>query len=137
MILRTLTVLLLLSCSLTSPICAGTERGDSLFQESGGAVGIAGIAGPDGAPGIAGAAGAAGIQGIPGIPGAPGLLDFSDFYALMPGDNAATIAGGAAILFPQNGPTTGSIVRQGGCKFYNVYLTHNRHLPHSIPSQYR
>jgi len=93
---------------------ASTERGDRLLAEAGGAQGIAGIAGPAGAPGIAGAAGAAGIQGISGIPGAPGILDFSDFFALMPGDNPATIAGGAPILFPQSGPTTGTITRQGG-----------------------
>jgi len=36
------------------------------------------------------------------------MLSFADFYALMPGDNAATIAIGAAVLFPQNGPTDGS-----------------------------
>ena len=111
-----ISVLALVS-SVTFSVFAGTERGDRLLGEAGGAQGVAGVAGPTGAPGVAGAAGAAGIQGIPGIPGAPGILDFSDFYALMPGDNPATIAGGAAILFPQNGPTTNTITRQGGASF--------------------
>lgn len=110
-------------CSgLVSPLFSGTERGDRLLAEAGGAQGIAGVAGPAGAPGLAGAAGAAGIQGIPGIPGTPGLLDFADFYALMPSDNPATIAGGAPILFPQSGPTTGTITRQGGSSFTTFIL---------------
>jgi len=33
-----------------------------------------------------------------------GAIDFADFYALMPGDNAATIAVGADVHFPQVGP---------------------------------
>ncbi len=39
-----------------------------------------------------------------------GLLAFADFYALMPGDNTDTIAVGAPMLFPQNGPTFGSSI---------------------------
>jgi hypothetical protein len=35
-------------------------------------------------------------------------LSFADFYALMPGDNAATIAVGTAVQFPNNGPSDGS-----------------------------
>jgi hypothetical protein len=35
---------------------------------------------------------------------------FADFFALMPGDNAATIAINAAVLFPQNGPTSGATI---------------------------
>src|SRR5476651_1318236 len=98
-------ILALVLCgSLTSTLFSNTERGNRLLGEAGGAQGIAGVAGPAGAPGLAGAGGAAGIQGIPGIPGSPGILDFSDFFALMPGDNPATIAGGAPILFPQSGP---------------------------------
>jgi hypothetical protein len=113
---------LVLCSSLTSSLFSNTVRGNRLLGEAGGAQGIAGVAGPEGAPGIAGAAGAAGIQGIPGIPGAPGILDFSDFFALMPGDNPATIAGGAPILFPQSGPTSGVITRQGGASFTTFIL---------------
>jgi len=119
---RKLILALVICGSLTSSLFSNTARGNRLLGEAGGAQGIAGVAGPAGAPGIAGAAGAAGIQGIPGIPGAPGILDFSDFYALMPGDNPATIAGGSPILFPQNGPTSGAITRQGGASFTTFIL---------------
>lgn len=117
MILRILTAVLLLGCSLTSTLSAGCDRGERLLSEAGGAQGIPGVAGPAGAPGIAGAAGSQGIPGVPGIPGAPGILDFSDFFALMPGDNAATIAAGAPVLFPQNGPSNGTIIRLNSSSF--------------------
>jgi len=39
-----------------------------------------------------------------------GILAFADFYALMPSDNSATIAAGAAIEFPNAGPTSGSAI---------------------------
>lgn len=109
--LRILIVVLVLSGGLTSSLSAGCQRGDNLIGEAGGSAGIAGAAGPAGAPGLAGAAGTAGISGVSGIPGAPGILDFSDFFALMPGDNSATVAPGSAVFFPQDGPTTGVIVR--------------------------
>lgn len=32
----------------------------------------------------------------------------------MPGDNAATVAVGASVEFPNDGPTSGTIVRSGG-----------------------
>jgi len=35
----------------------------------------------------------------------------------MPGDNAATVAVGAAVQFPQNGPTTGVATRTGTTQF--------------------
>jgi hypothetical protein len=109
MILKKLILMLATSISLTSALIAGSDRGDRLIGEAGGAAALPGVAGPAGAPGIAGAAGAQGIQGIPGIPSAPGVLDFSDFYALMPGDTA-TIGTNVAVQFPQVGPTNGSII---------------------------
>jgi len=115
--LRILMLVLALAGCLTSPIFATTERGDHLFEEGGGAIGIPGLAGPRGAPGLAGAAGAAGIQGIPGIPGAPGILDFSDFFALAPPDNSAPILAGQAVAFPHVGSTTGAIVATGPTTF--------------------
>jgi hypothetical protein len=36
------------------------------------------------------------------LPG--GVLSYADFYALMPPDNAATVAPGTDVSFPQNGP---------------------------------
>lgn len=116
MILRFITLVLAASC-LTSTLSAGCERGERLISEAGGAQGIPGVAGPAGAPGIAGAAGSQGVQGVPGIPGAPGILDFSDFFALMPGDNAATVAADTAVLFPQNGSSSGVITRLNSSMF--------------------
>jgi hypothetical protein len=37
---------------------------------------------------------------------AGGVLDFADFYALMPSDNPATIAPGTDISFPESGPAS-------------------------------
>jgi hypothetical protein len=42
---------------------------------------------------------------------------YSHFFALMPGDNSATIAANAPILFPQNGPTTGAATSLGSGLF--------------------
>jgi hypothetical protein len=44
-------------------------------------------------------------------------LKFSNFFALMPGDNASTVAVGAAVQFPQNGPTNGAAVRATASTF--------------------
>ncbi len=44
-------------------------------------------------------------------------MAYSEFYALMPGDNSATIAAGSAIAFPQNGLTDGIIVRSSTNQF--------------------
>lgn len=86
--------------------------GDQGIQGIAGVAGIAGdqgIAGAVGTTGIPGSQGIAGIQGIQGIPGSPGVLDFADFFALMPPDNAATIAPGTAIQFPRDGFSNGGV----------------------------
>ncbi len=59
------------------------------------------------------------IKYIPGPQGpAGGVLGFADFYALMPPDNAATVAPGTDVSFPQDGPNSGeSIVRAGPDSF--------------------
>lgn len=42
------------------------------------------------------------------------MLNYADFYALMPPDNAEDIETGADVSFPRNGPTSGGgIVRSG------------------------
>lgn len=46
------------------------------------------------------------------------LLGGADFYALMPGDNSATVAVGTAVQFPSDGPTMNTnIVRAGPSTF--------------------
>lgn len=53
---------------------------------------------------------------------------FAEFYAIMPGDNTATIAAGSPIEFPQNGPTNGIITRINASQFnipaVGIYLVH-------------
>jgi len=46
-----------------------------------------------------------------------GSKDYALFFALMPGDNSATVAPGTAVQFPQNGPTSGVISRTGPSTF--------------------
>ncbi|MEO6690300.1 MAG: hypothetical protein ABIN56_14400, partial [Dokdonella sp.] len=43
--------------------------------------------------------------------------DFADFFAMMPPDNAATVAPSTDVQFPQNGPSSGSIVRVSPSQF--------------------
>ena len=38
----------------------------------------------------------------------PTVMAYADFYALMPPDNSATVAAGAAVAFPNAGPTSGT-----------------------------
>lgn len=49
-----------------------------------------------------------GPAGSPGAAGMNGVSDFAHFFALMPPDNAATIASGTDVDFPQDGPSSGS-----------------------------
>ena len=87
MILRTLILTLALGSSLTPALFAGTSRGDRLIGESGG------------------------ISSISGTVVLPTTLGFGDFYALMPPDNADTVAAGDPVQFPETGPTSGGIAR--------------------------
>ncbi len=49
---------------------------------------------------------------------AGGVLNYADFYALMPPDNSATVAPGTDVSFPQDGPNSGSgIIRTGPDSF--------------------
>lgn len=56
------------------------------------------------------------------------ITTFAEFYALMPGDNTATIAAGSPIEFPQNGPSNGIITRINASQFnipaVGIYLVH-------------
>ncbi|MGE6593790.1 collagen-like protein, partial [Bacillus mycoides] len=60
-----------------------------------------GATGPTGDIGPTGATGSTGDIGLTGATGPTGgVLDFADFYALMPPDNAATVAVGGDVDFP-------------------------------------
>ena len=91
-----------------------------------GPIGETGPAGPQGPPGETGPAGPqgpvgetgpAGPQGIPG-----GVLNYADFYALMPPDNADTVAPGTDVSFPQNGPTSGENIERITDESFNLAL---------------
>ena len=67
-----------------------------------------------------GSAGESGPVGPPGPSG--GVLNFADFYALMPPDNSATVAPGTDVSFPQNGPNSGSGIVRTGPSAFNLSL---------------
>ncbi|PEP42331.1 hypothetical protein CN568_19625, partial [Bacillus pseudomycoides] len=102
-----------------------------------GPTGATGPSGPPGAPGAPGSTGPTGPSGgppgptgPPGAPGAPGstgptgatgaVLDFADFYALMPPDNAATVAIGGDVDFPRDGPSSGGGIARTGADTFNL-----------------
>jgi hypothetical protein len=89
-----------------------------------GEVGPQGIQGEVGPQGIQGEVGPQGIQGevgpqgIQGTAGSNAIVSYADFYALMPGDNLATIAVGGDVQFPSDGPFLGpDIIRVGPSSF--------------------
>jgi len=89
-----------------------------------GPAGPTGVNGPQGVVGNTGSTGPTGLQGPTGATGAAGAtgangnIAFADFYALMPGDNAATVAPGANVEFPQIGPTSSTtIIKSGASNF--------------------
>ena len=59
--------------------------------------------------------GPVGPQGLPG-----GELGYADFYALMPSDNSATVAPGADVSFPQNGPIANTNIGRLGPSSFNL-----------------
>ena len=89
-----------------------------------GPTGLTGPAGPQGPAGETGATGPQGPIGLTGPAGpqgpvgeAGGILAYADFYALMPGDNAAAIAAGADVSFPQTGTVSPGIARASDTTF--------------------
>ena len=136
--------LALLPATQASPLTASNAvPQNKKHHDETGPMGPTGPAGSPGATGATGVDGATGVQGLPGVPGATGatgpsgnagspgdmgatgatgatgtaggLVAFADFFALMPPDNAATVAVGGAVQFPQDGESSGngSIVRAG------------------------
>lgn len=73
-------------------------------------VGRTGATGP---AGVAGKPGAVGPMGLTGPAGADAVSAYAEFFALAPPDNATTVAPGAAVSFPQDGPSSGTITRFG------------------------
>lgn len=59
-------------------------------------------------------------SGEPGATGAAGIIRFADFFAVMPPDNAATVAPGADVSFPQNGVTSGSGIERTGAATFRL-----------------
>ncbi len=85
-----------------------------------GATGVTGATGPTGVTGLTGVTGATGPTGPTGTTGATGVLNFADFFALMPPDNAATVAPGTDVSFPQDGPTSGVSITRTGPSTFNL-----------------
>jgi hypothetical protein len=89
-----------------------------------GATGAAGSAGPTGAASIVagptGLTGLTGATGPAGPTGSSGSFAFADFFALMPGDNAATVGIGTDVSFPQNGPSSVSAITRTGASAFNL-----------------
>ena len=48
------------------------------------------------------------------------MLNFADFYALMLPYNAATVAPGTDVSFPQDGPSSGSDIARIGADSFNL-----------------
>lgn len=77
--------------------------------------------GPQGSSGSRGSQGLRGPRGPAGVPGVTGRIsDFADFFALMPPDNAATVAAGTDVSFPQNGPTSGTTITRTSPSRFNL-----------------
>ena len=74
--------------------------------------------------GATGPTGATGPQGAQGDVGPTGqsreILNYADFYALMPPDNAATVAPGTDVSFPQDGPNSGASITRTSSSSFNL-----------------
>ena len=79
-----------------------------------------GPAGRTGAAGPMGPTGATGATGPMGPAGSSGSIAFADFFALMPPDNAATVAPGTDVSFPQDGPSSSSTIARTGPSTFNL-----------------
>ncbi|MBR1718237.1 MAG: collagen-like protein [Bacilli bacterium] len=91
-----------------------------------GAIGATGPTGPTGAIGATGPTGPAGADGSIGPTGPTGptgpsnISSFADFFALMPPDNAATVAPGTDVSFPQDGPNSGTDISRINANSFNL-----------------
>ena len=104
-------------CSIICPNIPGATGATGPMRPQG-FPGIPGVTGATGVTGTQGVTGATGATGPTGATGTSGVLNFADFYALMTPDNAATVAPGTDVSFPQDGPIIGSgIVRTSASSF--------------------
>ena len=85
-----------------------------------GSTGVTGVTGATGAQGVTGATGATGSTGSTGATGASASCSYANFFALMPSDNAATVAPGTDVSFPQDGPTGGAAIARTGPGTFNL-----------------
>lgn len=60
--------------------------------------------------------------GPTGPAGSSGILNYADFYALMPGDNAATVAPATDVSFPQDGPISGTDISRTSASSFSLGL---------------
>ena len=79
-----------------------------------------GEVGPAGPQGEVGPAGPQGEVGPAGPQGENGIINFADFYALMPPDNSATVAPGTDVSFPQDGPNSNSGIARAGASSFTL-----------------
>ena len=106
----------------TGPCCTGNTGPTGPSNGGLGGTGATGPTGPccTGPTGATGGTGLTGPTGIAGPTGAAGTViggEFADFFALMPGDNADTVAPGTPVDFPQDGPNSGDILRASASEF--------------------
>ena len=85
-----------------------------------GPTGQTGQTGQTGRTGQTGATGETGVTGATGYTGAPGINNFADFFALMPGDNSATVALGGSVAFPQDGPSSATTITRLSPTTFNL-----------------
>lgn len=74
---------------------------------------LLGTTGPTGPTGPSG-----GTIGATGPSG--GIINYVDFYALMPPDNSATVAPGTDVSFPQDGVNSGASISRTGANSFNL-----------------
>lgn len=55
-----------------------------------------------------------------GDTGTTGILNYADFYALMPSDNSDTVAPGTDVDFPQDGPNSGAGISRLSASSFNL-----------------
>ena len=74
---------------------------------------LLGTTGPTGPTGPSG-----GTIGATGPSG--GIINYVDFYALMPPDNSATVAPGTDVIFPQDAVNSGASISRIGTNSFNL-----------------